>query len=144
MKKFTFTLQKVMDFKNQNLDLHIGELHNLMAQLGKIEDEIKEVELEYKERTEKIDHEMTEGMTIQKLAIHKSYISLLLKRGTELKIKKLNFEAVIEKKKEDIVAIKTEISGLEKLKEKQLFEYNKQSQKMFQLDIEEYVVRKSN
>jgi hypothetical protein len=54
-------------------------------------------------------------------------------------IRKEEVERKISIKKEEIIKLKIDISGLDKLKEKQKEEYDKHLQKQQELEVEEYI-----
>lgn len=142
MKKFVFTLEKVLSVKEQILDVQKNELLQLQLELKEIEDAILQNHAEFKRYNAEVNEKMKSGTKSTDIEVYKNYFKALDAQEQELKLKRLDAIARIESKQEEIVNTKTEISGLEKLKEKQLAEYNKAARKQQELEIEEFLSEK--
>jgi len=139
MKKFVFSLEKVLNFKKQTLDVKKGELGNLQLQLREIEQKIEDLSNQFAVNNQTMILEMQEGLTPKDIEIYKIYFNSVnqnLKKLTGEKIQLLN---LIEEKKKEIVELNSEISGFERLKDKQLELYFKAARKADELAIEEFV-----
>ena len=139
MKKFVFSLEKVLNFKKQTLDVKKGELGNLQLQLREIEQKIEDLNNQFAVNNQTMILEMQEGLTPKDIEIYKIYFNSVnqnLKKLTGEKIQLLN---LIEEKKKEIVDLNSEISGFERLKDKQLELYFKAARKADELAIEEFV-----
>lgn len=139
MKKFIFSLEKVLDFKQQTLDVKKNELALFQHKLHELEQEIDNLNLKFAESNRKMVMEMQEGLAASDIAVYKMYFDTLNRQIKKLIEEKLRISEVIAQKKAEIVQINSEISGFEKLKEKQLAEYLKSVQKSEELAIEEFV-----
>lgn len=139
MKKFVFSLEKVHNFKQQTLDVKKNELAGMNAQLMELENKIAELNRKFKESNQKMVTEMEMGITPKDIAIYKSYFNQINIQIKKLTVEKLQLMQIIEQKKQEIVSLNSEISGLERLKDKQLEFYNKTVQKAEELAIEEFV-----
>ncbi len=139
MKKFIFSLEKVLNFKQQTLDVKKSELSQLQLQLKELEKEIAALNEVFASTNRKMVDEMQRGLSAGDIAIYKLYFDTLNQKIKKLLGDRQKLNAVIEEKKTGIVQINSEISGLEKLKDKQLEDYLKIVQKHEELAIEEFV-----
>jgi len=142
MKKFNFSLQKVLEIKEQLLENSKIELGNLNNELSKLENLISDIKLDYKEFTEEFDRKIVKSVSVPEMAFFK-ISSMGMIRQIENKEKERDVILYrIDEKKKEIIEKNTEISGLEKLKEKELTEYNKVIAKREEIFIEEFVSNK--
>jgi flagellar FliJ protein len=139
MKKFSFSLEKVLDFKQQTLDVKKNELSMLQMKLSELEKEIEDLNEKFSSSNRSMLDEMQNGITANDIAIYKMYLQSLNQKIEILTAERRKRMDVISQKKTDIVQINSEISGLEKLKEKQLDSYRKDRQKSEELAIEEFI-----
>lgn len=142
MKKFTFTLEKVLSVKNQLHEVKRNELMQLQLQLNNILDAIDDNQREFDKYNSDVNQIMQGGTNSSSIESYKNYFNFLNNREKQLKFEQQHAERMIADKQQEIIEIKTEISGLEKLKEKQLAEYNKALQKQQELEIEEFLNEK--
>lgn len=139
MKKFVFSLEKVLDFKKQMLDVKKNELATMMMQLHEIEQKIEELNRDFAVSNQKMIFEMQQGLTPKDIEIYKVYFNSVNQNIKKLTLQKMQQLNLIELKKQEIVELNSDISGLEKLKDKQLQLYFKAAQKAEELAIEEFV-----
>lgn len=139
MKKFVFSLEKVLGFKQQTLGIKKNEMAVLQAKLHDLELEIQSLEDKFTTLNAKMVEEMKQGLAQSDMASYKMYFNTLNAKIQKLIDNKLQLLELISKKKTEILQINTEISGLEKLKDKQLADYMKAVEKSQELAIEEFV-----
>lgn len=144
MKKFSFSLEKVLGYKQQSFDVLVGEMQQLQAALMQIETQILEVESNYTQKSREINEELQSGISLPKMISYKACLNALTRQSDELKKHRVSYERLIERKKDEVIRMKSEIAGLDKLKERQYLEYQKQYAKMQELSIEEFVSRKTS
>ena len=148
MKKFHFSLQKLKDFREQELDRQKNILSLLQADLRRIE-EAREVLIEkVKEQAEQLERVYKLGSTASDIAMRKRYIVTLQQEIHVKEQQALDKRAEIEAQLSVVVEATKEVKTLEKLEEKQLEEYNHAVSKENEQFIEEFVsgqtVRASN
>ncbi|MEG0978675.1 MAG: flagellar FliJ family protein [Oscillospiraceae bacterium] len=143
MKKFVFSLEKVLSVKQQMLDVKKNEILQLKVKVKEIEQEEEDIKLEFHEYDKQMRTELESGTSPQKVMTYKVYFNSLMRREKELAKEKERVKQVINEKQQELVVLKSEISGLEKLEEKQKDEYDKSLKKSQERDIEEYVNQKS-
>ncbi len=140
MKKFTFSLDSVLSFKQQALDALRGEHAMILMQVRQQEEKLEAVKKEYRDYNGEYCRRKAEGMTITDAMMYEGGLRVLerdIERETErlAQIRKLE-----EAKREEVVEAKKETSSLEKLKEKKHDVYQKAVQKSEETFIEEFVV----
>ena len=87
----------------------------------------------------KMVEEMQIGLNSNDISIYKTYFNTLNQKIQKYIEDKRQLLEVIAQKRADIVLANSEISGLEKLRDKQLDEYLKSKQKSDELAMDEYV-----
>ena len=139
MKKFRFSLETVLDYKQQILDSLRAEHGAILARVRAQEEELEKLEEEYRELDEEFSQRKIEGLTILEAMQYEQYL-----RASEREIQEA--AALLEKlrrqeeaKRAEVVAAKQDTSSLEKLREKKLDLYNKAVQKSEEALIEEFV-----
>ncbi|MBD5384710.1 MAG: flagellar export protein FliJ [Oscillospiraceae bacterium] len=139
MKKFQFSLQKLMDFREQELDRQKNTLSMLQADLRRIQ-EAREVLLDkVDEQSEQLERVCRLGSSASDIAMRKRYI-VTLQQEIHLKEQQaLQKQQEIEQQLGVVVEATKDVKTLEKLEEKQLEEYNHQAGKENEQFIEEFV-----
>jgi len=143
MKKFEFSLKKLMGYKQQVLKKEKNDLANLRKQHQLLLDEKASItELKMQKNLEFVA-KMNKGLAPQHIACHKNYIECLNQQVSSYSDKIELMERNIQTQLELIIEITKEIDSLEKLETKQLDEYTKVEQKQHELFIEEFVSHKA-
>ena len=139
MKKFQFSQQKLMDFREQELDRQKNTLSMLQADLRRIQ-EAREVLLDkVDEQSEQLERVCRLGSSASDIAMRKRYI-VTLQQEIHLKEQQaLQKQQEIEQQLGVVVEATKDVKTLEKLEEKQLEEYNHQAGKENEQFIEEFV-----
>ena len=142
MKKFRFSLETVLDYKQQVLSSLQTEHGAILARIREQETYIEELEAGYRH----LDHEFTrrklEGINIVDAMKYEQYL-----RGMERQIEEAyrdleRLRQEEEAKRAQVVDAKKETSSIEKLREKKLENYNKAAQKAEEAMIDELVSTK--
>ena len=143
MKKFVFSLQKVLELKNQLLENMKIELTNLNRECEKIEIFIKSLKIKFKETEKEYIEKSYKSISAGEMSYYKMLSeSILIQIENKEKEKEILLKKIAEKRQE-IISMNTEISSLEKLKEKELEKYNKECLKKEELFIEEFISNKT-
>ena len=124
MKKFQFTLQKLMDFRQQELDRQKNTLSALQADLQRIYAEKEQLIKQVEEFSAELETVCRQGAQAFEISVRKRYIVTLQQ---EIHAK----DAVVEATKD--------VRTLEKLEEKQLEDYKAAANKENEQFIEEFV-----
>ena len=139
MKKFRFSLDIVLSYKQQVLDTLQGEHALILAQVNAQEDVVDGLWEEYRAYNREFAQQKAQGLTITEALIYESGLraaELEIQRETE---KLTSLRKQEEKKREEVVEAKKETSSLEKLKEKKYAIYQKALSKSEEQLIEEFV-----
>jgi flagellar FliJ protein len=139
MKKFQFSLESVLSYKDQVLDALQGEHALLLAKVREQEELIDQLQQQYHDYNEEYRTRKQEGMTVLDATSYQRYLRTLeneITHETQV-LEERRHEA--ENKREEVVNAKMETSSLEKLKDKKFDAYQKAAQKSDELFVEEFV-----
>lgn len=139
VKKFAFTLQKLLEYKNQVLDDEKGKLKALRQKRDEIESRIAEYEREFAETDRQLKEEQRTGMKAPRLLLYDYQLESIRRQIKQLREELALAEVEVEKQIQVVVAASQEVSGLDKLEEKQLEQYQKEVAKENELVISEFV-----
>ena len=139
MKKFTFTLQKLMDFREQELDRQKNTLGLLRVELQRIYDETDELRTKIEQHSEELEALCYNGAQAFEISIRKRYIVSLQQEIHAKEQQALVKQQEIEKQLGVVVEATKDVRTLEKLEEKQLEEYKAAATKENESFIEEFV-----
>ena len=142
MKKFQFSLETVLDYKQQVLTSLQTEHGTLLLQVKNQEDYVASLEEEYRRLDEDFTARKLEGMTISDALAFEQCLRAMegqIQREVE-KLVRLRHQE--EEKRAQVVEAKRETSSIEKLREKKLDSYNKAVQKSEEAMIDELVSTK--
>lgn len=139
MKKFRFSLETVLDYKQEVLSALQTEHATILARVHAQEDLLEELENYYRELDAEFTQRKLEGITILDAMQYEQYLRAAerqIEEAAEI-LERLRAEA--EAKRLEVVEAKKDTSSIEKLREKKLDSYNKAVQKSEELIIEEFV-----
>lgn len=139
MKKFNFSLQKVLEIKTQLLKNLKNELSNLNEEMRVIERELQSLKNKYRDTNEEFIQKSSISMTSGEMTYYKIFMSGTLKSIEKKEDEKLQQNKKIESKRNEIMNMNMEISSLEKLRDKELERYNESLVKSEEIFIEEFV-----
>ena len=142
MKKFRFSLETVLDYKQQVLTTLQTEHRAILADIRSQEQLIEELEAAYRH----LDHEFTRrklaGIAILDAMKYEQYLRSSERQLQEAYEHLAQLHRREEAKREQVVEAKKETSSIEKLREKKLDSYNKAVQKSEEAMIDELVSAK--
>ena len=139
MKKFRFSLETVLDYKNQALDALRAEHGAILAQVRAQERVIADLEAEHREADEDYTQRKLEGINVLDALSFEQYLRAL-ERKLQVEYYKLEeLRRREERKRDQVVEARKETATIEKLKEHKLEDYRKAEQKDEEQRIEEFV-----
>jgi len=139
MKKFSFSLQRLLDYKEQVLDIERAVLAEMNAVLRTLEAELEAFGRERAKRIAKLREKAAEGIPAIEMEAHKNFLTAL-DFAIKNKVRQIKLQsAAADKQQGKVLEVKAEISAMEKLRGRKLDEYNYKSQKADELFIEEFV-----
>lgn len=139
MKKFKFSLEKVLQLKEQILKNLKNDLSFLQLSLREKEVEIDDLWTKYYKTDNEYKEKSSKSIMPYEIAQYKDYMSYITKLIKKKEEEKAVIIKKIEAKKLEIINMNIDISTLEKLKDKKLIKYNYVVQKMEEILIEEFV-----
>ncbi|MDD4698853.1 MAG: flagellar FliJ family protein [Oscillospiraceae bacterium] len=139
MKQFKFTLQSVLNLKENMEENEKMLLYGMKIKLNALYDELEALNVVYIRCVNERKHSSVQGITIARLREISQYMGELdrQKSAKQCEIDKKLIE--IDKQTEVLKQVSTEVKTLEKLKEKQLISYKEKESKENQLMIEDFI-----
>ena len=139
MKKFAFSLERVLGYKRQVLDLLKNELGELQARCMELQRRIDSTDAEFGRTDLLLCERMRRRVTPAEIAAYKSYLAELNRRAAALRREKEEAERAAAEKREEVVRMNGEISALDHLKARQLDDYLAGERKEQETLVEEVV-----
>ena len=139
MKKFKFSLDSVLSYKQQVLDALKGEHAVILGQVREQEAVLEAVWQAYRDCNSEFSQRKAEGMSIADAMFYENGLRALeveIQRETD---KLAELQKKEEAKRQEVVDAKIDTSSIEKLKEHKLEDYNKAVQKAEENLIDEFV-----
>ena len=144
MKKFKFSLETVLNYKEQNENNLRAEHAAALQQVIRQEEVIEELRQKARQTREEINEKRSGGFNVLQMQTFERYLNYL--KG-EIK-KELRTLDTLKRKEEErraaLIEARTETKSIGKLKEKRLSEYKKLEAKQEELNIEEFISRKES
>ena len=139
MKKFKFSLDTVLSYKDQILNALQIEHGVILAEIRVQEDILEATWRRYRDYDEEFREQKINGISALDAMMYESALraqELEIRRETE----KLDaLKAAEEKKRNEVIEAKQDTASLEKLRERKMETYNKAIQKGEEQMIEEFV-----
>ena len=142
MKKFRFSLETVLDYKQQILDSLQAEHGAILARVKRQEDLIEMLEADYRALAGEFNQRKMEGLSILDAMKYEQYLRSSERELEEAYAHLEELRTQEEAKRSEVVEAKKETSSIEKLREKKLDNYNKAVQKSEENLIDEFVTTK--
>ena len=139
MKKFRFSLETVLDYKNQALDALRMEHGAILAQVRAQERVIEDLESEHRRSDADFTQRTMEGISVLDAMSYEAYLRSLERKIQEEYRKLERLQKREEEKREQVVEARKETATIEKLKEHKLEEYHQAEQKEEEKRIDEFV-----
>ena len=142
MRKFQFSLETVLEYKQQVLESLQAEHAAILARIRRQEERIERMEADYRALSSEFNQRKAEGITVLEAMKYEQYLRSSERQLEEAYEHLRSLYQQEEKKRNEVVEAKKETSSIEKLKEKKLESYNKAVQKSEEAQIEEFVTTK--
>ena len=139
MKKFRFSLETVLDYKQQALDSLRAEHGAILAQVRAQEQAVQALEEEHRRADDEFTQRKLEGINVLDALNFEQYLRSVERRLQTEHQKLEALERQEEKKRSQVVEARKETATIEKLKEHKLEDYRKAVQKSEETMIEEFV-----
>jgi len=142
MKKFRFSLETVLEYKQQILDSLQAEHGAILARIRQQEEHIEMLEAEYRHLSQEFNRRKTEGISILDALKYEQYLLAMERQIEEARQFLAELQKQEEAKRREVVEAKKDTSSIEKLRERKLEVYNKAVQKSEENLIDEFVTTK--
>lgn len=139
MKKFNFTLKKMREYKSQILEGEKGYLMSLYSEYNQLEQRHNDLNDEMKNVCLESSEAMRSGISVREIQVFEMKKASIRREQAQLRIQMNVMESSIEKQRRIVVKMSQEVSGLDKLEEKQRAEYDYQVNKENEQIIEEFL-----
>lgn len=139
MKKFHFTLEKLKDFRDRELDRQKNALSALRTELRRINDAAESLKIKVAEQSVQLERVCAEGASASDVAMRKRYIVTLQQEIHLREQQAAEKQQEIDRQLDVVVEATKDVKTLEKLEEKQLEDYKALETKENEQFIEEFV-----
>lgn len=140
MKKFSYRLETVLDYKTQVLDNLKTEHAVIIQNVNRKQEEIRGLKRELSGYEDGFDQVKEAGSTIENYLLFDMYIGHMEKRIDEEKERLYRLREQEDAKKQEVIEAKVDTSRYEKLKERKLQEYQRAVAKADETFVEEFVM----
>lgn len=142
MKKFQFSLDRMLDFKEQLLDREKNELRQLNFKKNEIEEHIELLRGEARAVSDRMQEKLKIGVSVFEMHTYDFQRDNIREQIKQLEKDRDRLEALVEAQTQVVLLASQEVKSLQKLREKQLEEYIHLEQKAQQEEIAEFISMK--
>lgn len=139
MKKFQFSLSKVLDYKDQILEKEKNYLADLHAQKANVDQRIDAFQNEFEIVNQRFMKETAKGISVIQIKSFEYQLQSIRYQIKQLKSQQSALGCAVEKQIQVVVEASQEVTGLDKLEEKQRTQYNMEQAKGNEAQIAEFV-----
>ncbi len=139
MKKFSFSLQRLLDYTKQILDVERATLGDMNAVMRGFQEELEATRADRVNRVAAYSERLAQGTTPLDMEMHRNFLRNLDDRIFNKEVQIDMQRKVVEKQTDRVRDVNIEISTMEKLREKKMEEYKYLETKEQELFIEEFV-----
>lgn len=140
MKKFSFSLNKVLDYKTQIEDSLRSEHAEAVKAVNEKEEKIQSMEDSYYRKIQELNDKKKNKCSIKELCIYEDYLSYSSQQIRREKDRLVTLQKKEQEKREEVIEAKKERRSIDLLKDKKKKEYDALAQKEEERFIEEFVV----
>lgn len=139
MKKYTFRLAKLKEYREKVLDSEKNILGTLRGELAELQKQLEIILADVAARDAHFRETLTIGATSLEIMSQKRYISVLKQTRAQKEYEIAVKEEEIERQLQIVIEATKDLSMIEKLEEKTIEEYRAAELKENELFIEEFV-----
>lgn len=139
MKKFKFSLEKLLEVREQELKQEKDHLAKLYGDKHTMEEQVKNLLIRFEDANKELVTTARAGISQQDWEMKKAFINLLSDEMNVLKYKISLMEKKIDAQMLVVVEASRNVKVIEKLKEKRLEQYHKEEEKAEEIFIEEFI-----
>lgn len=142
MKKFQFTLARMLEFKTQILDKEKDLLGSIRQKKNEIDRKIERFETAVKELSDTLLQEQKEGITVDRLRFYNMQIDNARRCLVQLHIEQQAMERELQRQQAVVVKASQDVSSLDKLRDKQLETFRYEEKRASEEEMLEFVTGK--
>ncbi|MCI9456321.1 MAG: hypothetical protein HFE44_04995 [Oscillospiraceae bacterium] len=142
MRRFEFSLDRVLGYKNQMLDREKNELARLRMVKNQMDKELEELLEEFQVVNHKMMVESQKGVTALKLKGFQFQLDCLRDDMEQLNEKRRDQDVLIDEQLGVVLELSQSVSGLDKLKDHQKEEFARYEAKVNETEISEFITGK--
>lgn len=142
MRRFEFSLDRVLGYKNQMLDREKNELARLRMVKNQMDEELEQLLEEFQVVNRKMTVESQKGVTALKLKGYQFQLDCLRDDMELLNEKRRDQDALIDEQLGVVLELSQSVSGLDKLKDHQKEEFARYEAKVNETEISEFITGK--
>ena len=142
MKRFQFSLDRVLGYKNQMLDREKNELARLRVIKTQMDEELKDLVKEFQSVSQQMTVKAQKGISALELRSYQFQLDCLRDDRDLLNDKRHNQDILIEDQLAVVLELSQSVSGLDKLKDHQKEEFAKYEAKVAENEIAEFITGK--
>ena len=139
MAKFKFSLKSVEKYRNIALDEVKAKYAKAVSDINKQNDIIVKLKQELSSVNQELNDKNRQGITILEHQGYKVYIKILENNIKNEEEKLIGLQKIEQRRRKELIAAKTDVMSIEKIREKRFEEYVKEETKKEELGIEEFV-----
>lgn len=141
MKKYSFPLNNVLNFREQVLENLKNEHAQVLFRISEQEKLIAGLRQKYQDTSAELEEKLTgQAMLMNEIREYRIYINNLYQKILRAEQELLEIKKEEEKKRAEVIEAKKEKASIERLKEKSRIQYQMEYQKSEELLIEEFVM----
>ncbi len=140
MRKFQFTMRRILDLKNNILDAEKNRLSQLQEEQRKIEREIEALELAMQDISREMLDAQSEGVTVAELIAYNARRANIRMQLEELALRLADAKKSVDRQMQVVAEASREVSKFEKVEERQYEVYRESEKKAETARVEELVV----
>lgn len=139
MKKFEFTMRKILDLKNNILEAEKNRLAQLQEAQRRIEAEILQLEEAMQNISQEMTDAQTEGVTVAELIAYNARRANIRMQLEELALRLADAKKSVDHQMQIVLEASREVSKFEKVEERQYEVYREGEKKAESARVEELV-----
>ncbi|MCL2077170.1 MAG: flagellar FliJ family protein [Oscillospiraceae bacterium] len=139
MKKFTFSLAKLKQYKERMLEAEKNNLGILRRDLVGLQNQLSEINGIIEIKHDELNETMKKGTTPVDISVRKRFLTSKKQDAALKQIDITKKENEVQAQLEVVIELQKEVASLEKLEEAQLEEYRAAEQKEVELFIDEFI-----
>jgi flagellar protein FliJ len=139
MKKFQFTLQRLYEVKKISENQLMREQEQIVKKMQELQDEKNRLFFKFSNERDLYSEDCKKGIRAQNMQTYGEYFDFLMESLKKLDVKIKKCQAEKERCTQLLLKIINEIKVLEKIKQEQFIEYNKELQKNDDKMLEDFL-----